>query len=80
MKNAINTRNVAFKNKYSLKETEKELRTKMRNARLTHRQHLEDAFKANNRKRVWDIMKSTNGMASTAKPIVTENEPSFASS
>ena len=77
IKNTIK-RKVAFKNKEStaLEETEKELRSKLKNAKLIHRQHLEDAFKANNPKRVWDIIKSMSGMSSLA--IVTENEASFA--
>ena len=76
----INTRKVAFKNKDygALKQTGKELKIKLRKAKLAHRQLLEDAFKANNSKKVWDTMESMTGMSSPTKPIVTDNEFCFA--
>ena len=61
-----------------MKITEKQLQIKMREAKSTHRQRLESAFKSNNNKKAWDTMKSMTGMSTHAKPIVTDNELEFA--
>lgn len=80
IKKAINLRNQAFKQKDTgtLKQTEKELRTKVREAKSRHRQDLENAFKSNKSRKVWDTMKSMTGMTSSTKPIVTIDEYKFA--
>ena len=76
IKNDINDRKAAFKNKdlAKLKSLDKNLKKKIREAKQAHRQRLEESFKANNPKRLWDTMKSMTGMFPSNKPIVTENE------
>lgn len=78
IKDVINARKVAFRNKDSgaLNLADKNLRNKLREAKAVYRR--QDAFKANNRKKVWDTMKSMTGMSSPTKPIVTDSEIDFA--
>lgn len=80
IKRVINKRNLAFNNKdtATLRQTEKELRIKLREAKSKHRQDLENTFKTKNSKKVWDTMKSMTGMRSPNKSIVTGNDYKFA--
>ena len=80
IKDIINTRKVAFKNKDAIKcrQLDKVLKIKLREAKQVHRNQLEENFKEKNPKRLWDNMKKMTGMSSSNKPIVTGNELMFA--
>lgn len=60
-----------------LKKKKKKLKASLREAKSVRKQHLEDTFKANNHKRMWDTMKTMTGMSSSSKPIVVDNELQF---
>ena len=50
----------------------------MRQAKLAHGQRLENVFKTNNHKKVWDTMKSMTGMSAPTKAIMADNERGLA--
>ena len=55
-----------------MEHLEKELKVKLRESKLAHRELLGNAFKAKDPKTVWDTMRTMTGMTSSAKPIVTD--------
>jgi len=69
IKEIINVRKVAFKEKdiRTLKQTERELKIKLNEAKEVHKKCLEKAFKINNSKKVWDIMKTMSGLSPSKK-------------
>ncbi len=62
--------------KVALKQTEREFKTTLKETKA-HKICLEEAFKTNNTKKVWNIMKTMTGLSSLNKSIVTDNEFCF---
>lgn len=82
IKQTMNLRKVAFKDKdtMELQKRDKELKGKLREARETHKRHLEEAFKAGNPRKTWETMKNMTGMPSKHhKSFATNNELASAS-
>ncbi len=80
VKHIINLRKIAFKNKDigKLKQIEKDLKSKLREAKRKHRLKLEEAHRSKSSKQLWDTMKAMTGLSTTQKPLVTDNELEFA--
>lgn len=48
-----------------LKQTERELKIKLKETKEAHKRRLEESFKTNNTKKVWNIMKTMTGLSSS---------------
>ncbi len=69
VKHVMNLRKIAFKKKdmKQIKCLEKDLKGKIREAKMAYRSKLEKAFKSNHVRQVMDTMKGMTGLSATKK-------------
>ncbi len=76
VKQVMNLKKIAFKknDRKQIKCLEKELRGKIREAKMAYRSKLEKAFKSNRVRQVWDTITGMTGLSATQKLLVADDD------